>query len=283
MILLLVLLTCSWLALRSNKQVAGGALLGVVMALKLIAWPILLFLALRRKWRSVASGIAVALSANLIALLFIDFRTVLRYYSTIGKSVFMIYNAAQYNISTWAIGWKIFNGIGTWVEYSFTAPPLIHSPQLAQCVSLALPLLVLVVGIILANKSDNFDTSFAILVCVSVLVTPVAWDHYLVWMAIPIVASAKRLAEQKFPKRQSYLLLAFVLLFGIPPMLLNAVQLMFMVGRVPEGQKIIVPFAVGMITSLYTVGAFAMIWLLRLLDKAHVDAEALTRVRPAAS
>jgi alpha-1,2-mannosyltransferase len=281
MIPLLALLTCSWLALRSDKNTAGGALLGLVIGLKLMAWPVLIFLALRRKWSAVASGIAVAAVANLFAVFLMNFHTVMRYYSTVGKSVFMIYKAAEYNISAWSIGWKVFDGMGTSVDYSFTAPPLIHSPILAQVVSVALPVLLLFVGVALANKSDNLDTSFAILVCVSILVNPVAWTHYLVLMAIPIVISVKRLAERKFPKHESYGLVALVLLFGIPPKVLDAAQLLSVVAPVREGQMIVVPFAGGLITLYFTLCTLGMMWFLRLQDRKHVEDQQCANSRTA--
>src|SRR5262249_6363655 len=151
-------------------DVRGGALLGLVMGLKLMAWPILIFLALRRRWAAVTAGISIAMLTNVIALLLMDFQTVAHYYSAVGKTVFMIYKAAQYNISTWTIGWKVFDGMGTWVDYTFQAPPLVHLPTLAWIISIALPTAVLIGGLVLASKARNLDTSFAILVCVSVLV-----------------------------------------------------------------------------------------------------------------
>src|SRR5262245_26055508 len=42
---LLLLLLSAWLALRAEKESLGGALLGAAIALKLMAWPIVVFLA----------------------------------------------------------------------------------------------------------------------------------------------------------------------------------------------------------------------------------------------
>src|SRR5262245_10385641 len=53
---MLVLLIGSWLTLRSGKEWTGGTLLGAVIALKWIAWPIILFLMLRRRWKSVIAA-----------------------------------------------------------------------------------------------------------------------------------------------------------------------------------------------------------------------------------
>jgi hypothetical protein len=52
MIPILLLLTLMWLALRAGNDFRAGLLLGTVMAIKLYAWPIALFLLLKGRWRA---------------------------------------------------------------------------------------------------------------------------------------------------------------------------------------------------------------------------------------
>jgi Glycosyltransferase family 87 len=65
---LLLLLLGSWLLIREGGDIRGGVLLGAVVALKLMAWPIVLFLALRRKWNAVLAAGATTALANLAAM-----------------------------------------------------------------------------------------------------------------------------------------------------------------------------------------------------------------------
>ena len=62
-ILLAALLLAAFLALRANHRGLGGFLLGLSMALKLVTWPLLIYLVLKRQWRAAISAAATVLKA----------------------------------------------------------------------------------------------------------------------------------------------------------------------------------------------------------------------------
>src|SRR5574341_155745 len=111
--LLLVLLIGAWLSLRSEKDFRGGLLVGGAIAIKLIAWPILVFLAVRRKWRAACAATMLPVTANLAASLLMGFDRVVRYYLDIGMAVSRLYHANEFNFSLWTIGWRVFEGTGS--------------------------------------------------------------------------------------------------------------------------------------------------------------------------
>src|SRR5262249_34681778 len=109
---LFVLLLCAWLALRDNRYIAGGAVLGGMVALKLAAWPLLLFLVLRRKWSAVFAATAVILTTNLLAIAVLGLTIVKDYYLKVGPMVSSLYRTYEYNISTWTFGNRLFGEHG---------------------------------------------------------------------------------------------------------------------------------------------------------------------------
>src|SRR5262249_20722017 len=84
---LLLLLLGAWFALRVEKDFLGGAMLGGLIALKLTAWPIVIFLALRRRWNGVIAAASVLVAANLLAMAVLGLGCVKNYYLEVGPQV----------------------------------------------------------------------------------------------------------------------------------------------------------------------------------------------------
>ena len=80
MIPLLLLLSGSWLSLKQSKDRRAGALLGLSLALKLMGLPILLFLAIRRRWGAVLPAVVTVAVANLFCVPLMGLSPVLKYY-----------------------------------------------------------------------------------------------------------------------------------------------------------------------------------------------------------
>jgi alpha-1,2-mannosyltransferase len=267
MVLLLLLLILAWQALRSERAIVGGLWLGCVIALKLIAWPILLFFALRRNWRVVSAAVAAVGLANLLAALLMGFGAVAHYYLKVSGAVAPLYRAHVYNFSAWSVGWKVFSGTGSPVLEGIQSPPLWSAPILAQVVSYALPLALLVVGLWLASCARSFDTSVAILVCVSILVNPIAWIHYLVLATIPGVVAARHLIRLKLPSRETFLAVAIGLLLSVPNNALTRIALLFATERSLAGEEPTVPFAAGLLTLIHLPVVLSLLWFVRRTDR----------------
>jgi hypothetical protein len=260
---LLPLLLGAWLALRAERNVLGGALLGGVIALKLMAWPIVIFLALRRKWGGVVAAVVVAVVTNLLAMAALGVNCVKNYYFNIGPQIAAAYRSHDCNYSSWTLGERLFAGYG----YHFAVPPLWPSATLASIGAYVVPSVILLFGLALALRASNFDTAFGLLIGVGILVNPVAWTHYLILAAIPIAIIARRLWEMGFPKRMSYL--AFCL--WLPSMVNNGglahFALLFTILTTPEGVHVI-PAAAGLLTLIPAVALIGLLWLVWRLDRA---------------
>lgn len=258
---LLLLLLIAWLSLRAEKEALGGAMLGGLIALKLMAWPIVIFLALRRKWNGVMAAATVVVTANLLAMFVIGADRLWDYYFKVGPSVTSIYRSWDSNYSAWTWGGRLFAGSG----YHFSAPPLWASTPLAQFCTYAIPVAVLLLGLGLALRARRFDTAFGLLVGTGILVSPVAWPHYLIFVSIPLVIIARRLWVMGFPRELSYLTLGLCMLLSLTGNFLADGARLFASRTTPEGIPV-VPFTAAALTLTPAVALLGLLWLICRLD-----------------
>src|SRR5262249_47666962 len=151
-IMLLAILTLSWLALAAGHDVRGGAYLGVAVALKLTAWPIGLYLLARGRWRAVLGAAAVVLALNAGATLGLGWNTVARYFTATGPAVAEQCSKHDENYSLWTIGPRLFSPEVAQIANNFLAEPLWDVPELARSLRLVLPLLALGATLFLALR-----------------------------------------------------------------------------------------------------------------------------------
>ncbi len=112
-------------------------------------------------------------------------------------------------------------------------------------------------------------TSLRYLVCVSVLVSPIAWAHYLVLTLIPALIAARLLFTLRFPKRETYLSALVALLLAIPPFPKALIESLFANGDASTGKQATVPFAAGLLTLAPMVATLGLLWLIWKLDHVY--------------
>ncbi|HET9217673.1 MAG TPA: glycosyltransferase family 87 protein [Terriglobia bacterium] len=268
MTLLLFLLVSSWFALKKTRDGVAGGLLGLALALKLMGMPLLVFLVVRKRWMAATVAIAVAGAANGAAAVLMGFERVVNYYFTTIKALFPLYRSAVHNLSAWSVGWRLFEGTGSPVDLSVRAAPLLNQPGLAPLVSTAIAIFILAVGVLWAVRAHDIDTSIGILICVTVLISPVAWSHYLVLMAIPLAVAFHKLSKRQFPGKQCFLLIGVVLLMGIPSPQLHNFQASFAENQALN-PPVTVSFAVGLLGLSYSIAIVVLLGFLRYLDRGR--------------
>jgi hypothetical protein len=259
--LLLLMTIGAWLALRDGKDTVGGALLGGLMAIKLAGWPVVIFLALRGRWRAVIAALGVAAAANLLSAAVLGFDRVWEYYLTIGPMVSAIYKTNDVNYSAWTWGVRLFAGFGK----NFLAPPLWPSASLAGVLSLLAPVVVLALGLRMALRAERFDTAFAAMVIIGLFVNPIAWTHYLMLTTIPIAVIARKLALDGLPRKLCYLTFGLWLPLSLAGLAYSRV--VQFLGTESTAQAVpVVPFAAGLITLIPAAALLCLLGLLRRLD-----------------
>jgi len=275
--ILLLLIVAVWLAYRNERTILSGVFLGLVLALKLFAAPILIYLLIKRKWKAVFAAGMVVLTTNFLAGLMIGFDRVWYYYTTVAGSIFPIYRAEERNISLWSVGWKLFEGTGSWLD-GLHAPPLVDAPTVAPYVSVILPAAFLILGLYLAHKASSIDIALALLVPVSILTAPVAWSHYLVLLILPLAVLGERLAAQNWPTWKTLTLAAIILILWISRSRLHYLAMIFQgSNQIPEG-NFTVPAVVSLIMLIPALAVIGLFWLAYLLEQPVHTRDNLTPV-----
>ena len=267
MTLNLALLIGSWQMLRVGKEIRGGILLGCAIAFKLIAWPLVILLVLRKKWRATGAAGAVLVAANGIIALLIGPQTVADYYLKVGPLVSTLYRSYIRNFSLWSIGWRVFVGTGSPVLTGLNAPPLVDAPNLACYSALILPVILLTVGVFLAMRASTFDASFGIMTCVSLLIAPITWSHYLILALIPMAIVLRRLFALDLPKKETNLAILLGLLLCIPQTFLTDVMLLFADQSLAGSGNPTVPFTVTIISLIPAAAILGLMCLLQRVDQ----------------
>jgi len=186
MLPMLLLLTLAWLTLKSQRDLIGGILLGLTISIKLITWPLLIFLLIRRRFKATLAAAGVFVLLNLIAVLLMGLRPVTTYYFQNSPQIAAIYRNNVFNFSAWTIGTRLFAGTGAVDAPWFHTNPLIDAPMLVALTSIICVAAVLVYGFFFAIKARRFDTSVAVLINIAVIVSPVTWIFYMVLVLLPI-------------------------------------------------------------------------------------------------
>jgi hypothetical protein len=246
----------SWLALRAGKESMGGVLLGGVIAIKWMAWPLVLFLMLRRQWKSVIMMVIVVGATNFLAVLVLGFGVVKGYYLNIGASAAYI-RTFEFNLSASAFGLHLFTELGWYLKLT----PLWNSPTLASVSSHLITITVLCIGLVMALRTSSFDTAFGLLTGVSILVSPVAWSHYLLLAALPFAILVNRLSELKFPRPFTVRLFIIMCPLLFTSRMYGGLLHIIFSRETPESLPI-VPFIPGLLLMLPTVSLIGLLWLL---------------------
>lgn len=261
---LLLCLTGLVVAAGKHDYRTAGFLLGSAMAMKLIGWPIALFYLIRRNWTVVSIAGGTFLGWNLLASLLCGPRVVLQYYLEIGTAVVPLYRAHEENFSLWSIGWRLFDGTGSPVLEGMMSPPLVSLPALAVWVSAGVCIAALVLGLRLGLLANDETRALSILVCFSILLSPVVWDHYLVLALLPIFVALHGLRTLDFPPTESLLSISVMIVALVPQYKIRH-NVLVLLGHDPSVRTVEVPFLAtlpSLLPILMVLGIVGLLWRL---------------------
>lgn len=217
MILTLLLIVAARWALLSDRPILGGILLGFAVMIKFITWPLLLLFVLRRDWRVLLPALSTIFVVYLVASYAIGFSTMVTYFTEVLPADDALFHSEVHNLSVSGLAWRIFEGTGPGIiTGGITAPPLIQSPVSAVIVTYFGSLLLLITAGTWIYRQRNLDLSIGVMICISLLISPVCWDSYLVLLAIPAVQLLNSLKFRGFPAKETRL----IILLAAPVLLL---------------------------------------------------------------
>lgn len=264
---MLALLAGAWLALRKGWPGLGGALVGLAILIKPIPVPMLLWFALSRRWRALGGAVCVILTGYAVTGCLVGLETLVTYVTSVVPSITHVYRAALGNHSLWSVGWRLFEGTGCDVFGATVVPPLIRSAAGARFVAMALPILVLLAASLFVRGQRSLGVSFAVMVSVSILISPLSWPHYLVLAAIPGAQVVRWLLCHRLPRRETNRALVVASLLLANWVGLTSLALAI---SLPDG-AVWLAFALAQIPLMTAVSVGALAWLVASLGPAEAD------------
>jgi hypothetical protein len=239
-LVLLLLLTGTWVAYRSGRPVWAGYLLAAATAVKLFPGFFFLFFALQRQWKIVIVGIiSLAILTGLTAAI-------------LGVETYQSYiQDVLPQLQRFRSDWINASLVGFWSKLFDLAPEQVRiqewwpSPTLAHagaflCCAMVVAVWAMVVW--RARTLEARDQAFGLTVTAMLLVSPMTWDHYFLLLLIPLVVLWTRLPAAGWVR--AAFLVIILLLWAEPMLFYNAF--------IPGG------FRRGVATPLCTFGVLSL-------------------------
>lgn len=267
MVVILALLAGARKALLADRPALAGLLVGTALLLKPTCWPVLAVFLLRGQRRALMVGVGTVLAGYVASAALLGLGPIHDYVTRVLPEVNALYRSPATNISLWTLGWRAFSGTGSDVIVSFTALPLLGCQAGARLFSAAVPGAALLASCLAARRLASTDAAFGLMVSISILVSPIAWGHYLVLAAVPAAYAAGWLANRGFPRRETngaILVLALLLVSdGLWTQLAFAVA-----GQTPTAlEEAVLPFWAALLSLGPALAVGAMIWLASSLNR----------------
>ncbi len=197
--LFVLLLALAW---RGRDSWRGGAAVAVLIAAKLVAWPLILWLVFTRRWRQSAIAATGAMGLLAVSWAVIDFRGLLQYPELLA--------ADARAFESWSFSMSVVG----------LAMHLGASSAQATAIAMLVGFAAGVATVIRARGSDQ--GWFSAMVLTGLLICPLMWTHYLVLLVVPLAVGRRRslgpwfalMAFWVFLPSSSYMVRAVVTIAG---------------------------------------------------------------------
>lgn len=205
---------------RSGKKLQAGLLLGFGVLLKQFLWPVILPFIILKQWKTTAASLGTVLGGYVVFMMILGIGVMREYLTRTVFDNIKLYQTFSHNISSSGIAWRLFAGMETnvlGVQYNdLSLPPYIYNEGLAAILSKLIPVILLLfvwIKTYKLRKVININIIFAVFICLSILISPIAWSSYLTLLIIPIFTVFKEFKESKvsFKKRSVFFIILFLL------------------------------------------------------------------------
>ena len=195
-----------WTTAR-QRWIATGVGLGWAAAFKVSPALLVVYLALRGQWRAIVGagvagvgvfGLAAALGRPTDLGLFL-----FGILPSAAKGTLYVYNQS---LPAWLA--RLLSPETNLIDSRISLGPWQYA---------SVPLLLLGLGAVwlVARRAPQHPLTLSLLIPVAILTGPVAWDHYLTWMILPLVQMADRRAWQNMDGRWQTALMGLLVLGGV--------------------------------------------------------------------
>lgn len=205
-VVILFFLALASTSLARGRVLLGGAALGATLLLKPIPGMILVGFALRRQWRTVvaAVGLVAAVTAASVAVYGLD-----AHLSCVSATTAVLRGFSRWWANQSLMGFLVHVGVPNQFSTAwFDSPLLVRVLWLASTLAVAGAATL----VTLRHPRANAAVSLSLWLTVGLLVSPRSWDHYWVWLLIPVVLVARAVHDGRVSAwlgGVTYVLLAF--------------------------------------------------------------------------
>lgn len=188
-VVILFLLAVASTSLARGREWLGGAALGATLLLKPIPGMILVGFALRRQWRTVAAavGLVAAVTAASVAVYGLD-----AHLSCVSATTSAVRALSRWWANQSLLGFLVHVGVPNQHSTAWFA-----APWLVGVLWLVAALVVAGAAALVTWRHPHADAGLALSLWLTIglLVSPRSWDHYWVWLLIPVVLVARAVRE----------------------------------------------------------------------------------------
>ena len=180
-LLLLILITGSWLADRRDRPILAGFLLGLAAVIKIFPAFLFVVFLVQRNWRALASGALTVLYVTLMTIWLLGPDTYYDYVNVVMPEVFH-FQGARRNASFVGMWSRMFNGRPETIM-------IFYSPWVAKLGTWLCD--AAVVGAIMffgdnCRSRPQRDLLWGMALAGMLLVSPITWDHYFLALLLPV-------------------------------------------------------------------------------------------------
>ena len=272
--ILLLLLTCSWLQFKKGKNTKGGIFLGLAIAIKLLSWPLTIFLLIRRNWHGFLATGLTATVVNTIAIALIGPEPVWRYFTTTSSILISGWSADVANFSVWSLGRRLFTGAAGYGFAVDLVAPIYDSILITNIASKVIPIIFFFYSLYLAKRINNLGLAFGFMVCLSILFSPISWSHYLVMTTLPIAIASMTFLQckGKYTENIFIYIVSFItiVLLSIPMSTTRDLMHFYEYERYNNNDGVVThvsSFSAGLFTLTPLAAVLSLMWLLWLIDR----------------
>lgn len=184
-LIVFALLAAAVIWLQRQRQIAGGAMLGLALGLKLSGTALLLILAAERRWRAIAAAAALAMALAITVTPFIDAGMWRQYPGVVGAFV----ERPSGSVTAYQTTLSLFRRL-------CVADPVWNPAPAASCEAIAFAVPYALIGLaalitaVFAYRSRDTRAGLAAGIVLSVLTLPAAAEVHFVLLGIPLLMLA---------------------------------------------------------------------------------------------
>lgn len=183
-VMVLALLVLTMRSMEEERDGTAGILVAIAGLLRAYPFLLLVYFALRRKWRALRFAIVGAIAGVLVTVAILGFAQCFSFLNGAGWLTNQMWSGSKYVISVGPFVSRIF-----WTHFGLTQGPVAEWLRRAAIVTadaivLGMTIRATLVGV---GRRDDDYRIYSLWIVTSVLLSPIAWLHYLTLLIIPFV------------------------------------------------------------------------------------------------